>query len=315
MVARKTTARKSSAGRKPAASKAAPAKAPARRSNASKAAAKAPAKPVATAVKDVTMYADKEPTGYHKAFARWIVDEVGYNPKGDSAQKAFLMGVSIATAARASFQSSEALEAWREQTGEAKRGPKPKNTSAKRETVPDAEFEDETDEDEVDEAAETDEDERREELEAMKLTELRALARDLDIDTQGVKKADLVEEILSAEEESEEDDEADDADADEEEEDLREELEEINIAGLRKRAREHGIKTQGVSKGELINAIVDAELSESDEDEDEDFEDEEEQEEEKPAPKSRARSGARASSGRTRTPKGDEDDEDDEPLF
>lgn len=92
------------------------------------AAKRAPAKAVAAPAKrtDVTVYADKEPTDYHKAFARWIVKEVGYNPdEAGTKRAAFLAGVSIATAARPAFMDSEFLTEWREKTGVAKRGPKP----------------------------------------------------------------------------------------------------------------------------------------------------------------------------------------------
>jgi hypothetical protein len=76
--------------------------------------------------KDVTAYATQEPTDFHKAFAQWIVREVGYKPsQAASAKEAFLMGVSIATAARPKFMQSEFLEEWREKTGTTKRGPKP----------------------------------------------------------------------------------------------------------------------------------------------------------------------------------------------
>lgn len=113
--------------------------------------------PPAKNERDVTDYATKEPTEYHKAFAKWIIQEVGFEPNdARSKRSAFLMGVSIATAARPAFQSSEWLENWREQTGEAKRGPKPKDateeiaSNAKRKSnravVSDAEFEDGEDE-------------------------------------------------------------------------------------------------------------------------------------------------------------------------
>lgn len=94
-----------------------------------KATAAAPRKAAAAAKKgpDVTVYADKEPTDYHKAFARWIVKEVGYNPdEAGTKRAAFLRGVSIATAARPAFMDSEFLAEWRESTGQAKRGPKPR---------------------------------------------------------------------------------------------------------------------------------------------------------------------------------------------
>lgn len=94
---------------------------------------------------DVTVYADKEPTGYHKAFAKWIVDVVGYEPnEATSKRAAFLAGVRIATAARPAFQASPELEEWREKSGEAKRGPKTADAKrrSQREVVSDDEFED-----------------------------------------------------------------------------------------------------------------------------------------------------------------------------
>lgn len=136
-------ARRATTARKPAASAAKPtttAKRPA-----VKAKAAAPAKPNTP---DVTVYADKEPTGYHKAFANWIVKEVGYDPnEATSKRAAFLAGVRIATAARPAFQQSEYLEEWREKSGEAKRGPKTADAKRKatREVVSDDEFEDEGD--------------------------------------------------------------------------------------------------------------------------------------------------------------------------
>src|ERR1700755_2088543 len=105
--------------RRPAAAKATSARTPRR----------APAKAAAPVddAPDVTVYATKAPTDYHKAFARWIVSEVGYNPdEAPSLKAAFLRGVSIATVARTAFANSDYLEEWREKTGTAKRGPKPK---------------------------------------------------------------------------------------------------------------------------------------------------------------------------------------------
>lgn len=87
--------------------------------------------------KDVTEYASKPATPYHKAFAKWIVDEVGFDPDSASSKRAaFLRGVSIATAARPSFNESEFIEEWREKTGEAKRGPKPATEKAAASSVP-----------------------------------------------------------------------------------------------------------------------------------------------------------------------------------
>lgn len=125
----------------------------------------APAK--ATTERDVTVYADKAPTDYHKWFARWIVQEVGYDPEtAPSLKAAFLRGVSIATAARPAFMDSAFLEEMREKTGTAKRGPKPKEEAETtrrktRQVVSDDEFEDddeEIDEEEIDEDDDVDED-------------------------------------------------------------------------------------------------------------------------------------------------------------
>lgn len=180
---------------------------------------------------DVTAYATKAPTDYHKAFARWIVTEVGYNPEDASSPRAaFLMGVAIATAARPKFMESDFLAKWRETSGEAKRGPKPKDPAetkrrANRAVVSDAEFEPE--EDDTDDSSE-----RVTELEAMTLAELRKLARDEDhgysvAELKGKSADEIVTLILDAEEESEEDDEdAEDTDADEWEDDEDEESEE-----------------------------------------------------------------------------------------
>ena len=118
--------------------------------------------------KDVTEYADKAPTGYHKAFAKWIVQEVGYDPDSASSKRAaFLKGVSIATAARPAFNGSDAVEEYREKSGEAKRGPKPAATKAalvtrgrrkaEPEPVEDDDFEDEELDDEETDSGEDDE--------------------------------------------------------------------------------------------------------------------------------------------------------------
>lgn len=111
--------------------------------------APAKAKP-GPAPRDVTQYADKEPTAYHKAFAKWILNEVGFNPREMNPLKAFVYGVSIATAARPAFNSSDAVEEFREKTGEAKRGPKP-GTTRGRKPAPVEEEEDFDDEDEIEE--------------------------------------------------------------------------------------------------------------------------------------------------------------------
>lgn len=154
------TARTRKAAPAPAARtrKAAPAKAP----------AKAPARKSAS---DVTVYATKAPTDYHKAFAKWITTEVGYDPaQASSLRMAFLMGVSIATAARPAFMNSDYLEEWREKTGFAKRGPKAQDEAPARgrrskaepeedfEEDDSAEFEEDDEELEEDDSEEDDED-------------------------------------------------------------------------------------------------------------------------------------------------------------
>ena len=92
----------------------------------------------------------------------------------------------------------------------------------------DEEYDEEAEEDEVDdeeyeddEEDEEGDDERAEELEGLGLPALRKEAKALDIDTTGLKKAELIEAILEAEAEADEDDEdeddLDDEDLDDEE--------------------------------------------------------------------------------------------------
>lgn len=135
--------------RRPSATKAAPAKATRRRAP-SKAAKPAPQK----VSQDVTVYADKAATPYHKAMAKWAVVEVGVDLDSMSVRQAFLKGVQIATAARPVFMQSEFLEEWRAKSGEAKRGPKPKNVEVEED---DEDFDDEEIEDD-DEDFEDDDD-------------------------------------------------------------------------------------------------------------------------------------------------------------
>lgn len=142
-------------------------------------------KPVAApkaARPDLSRYAESTAvTTYHKAFARWIISEIGFDPDSVSSQRvAFLRGVAIATVARPAWNSSDAIETWRAENGVAKRGPKagakaavaaappakrgrPAKAAVAAATEPEDEFEDEDAEDleEVDEfeddAAEDDE--------------------------------------------------------------------------------------------------------------------------------------------------------------
>lgn len=118
----------------------------------------------------------------------------------------------------------------------------------------------------------------------------------LDDDSTGVDEDDEEEYEDDADEEAEEDD-----------EELREELEALSLAALRKRAKGLGIDTDGVKKADLVELVIEEELGEGDEDdeddlddedlddeelEDEEFEDDEdeddEEEEPEPAPKRRA---------------------------
>ena len=112
------------------------------------------AAPAQRRANDVTAWASKAPTEYHKAFARWIVSEVGFDPDGSSGKRAaFLRGVSIATAARAAFTDSDFLAEWREKTGAAKPGRKPATDApapVKRKPVPvveDDDFDDDGEDD------------------------------------------------------------------------------------------------------------------------------------------------------------------------
>lgn len=183
-----------------------------------------------TASRDVTQYADKVPTEFHKCFARWIVEEVGYRPTN---RKDFLMAVSIATAARNLFQQSEYLANWREETGEAKRGPKPKNAPvnakgrSKAKPAPEPEPEES-------EWSEEDVEAREDELMEMTVAALKKLARsDCEATAADIKelktKADVVGFILDyefPEDDEDEDDEEDDDDDDSEEDDEDEDDEE-----------------------------------------------------------------------------------------
>ncbi len=109
------------------------------------------AAPAAKQGRDLSQYEDYQPTPYHKAFATWLVKEVGYRPSGAASTKeAFLQGVALATATRPAFNDSEYLEAWYKETGQVKRGRKPASEAA-----PEPEPED-YDDDEIDEDDDSD---------------------------------------------------------------------------------------------------------------------------------------------------------------
>jgi hypothetical protein len=99
-------------------------------------------------------YVTREATAYQKAFARWLVEEVGYEPTN---KKDFLAAIRLAITTRNLFNSSDWIEQWRERTGETKRGPKPKTAApaptarGKRKPEPEPEEEEFDDEEETEE--------------------------------------------------------------------------------------------------------------------------------------------------------------------
>lgn len=266
--------------------------------------AKAPPKKVAPR-KDpaATKYADKPPTDLHKAYANWIVSEVGYSPDdAKNRREAFLMGVSISTAARPTFTASEWLETWREENGVTKVGRKSKpepaddeDDYADEETKEDEDSEEETDDDAVDLA------ELEEELNGLQIGKLRAAAKEYGVTlTKGMKKPDIISAILDAVEA-----EAEEADVEDEDEDeeldlaaLEEELEGMEPAELKAYVdEEFGIKPKPRErKGPLIQRVLDELEADAEEADDEADEDEVEEEEAPPPTKSRARSGVSAGS-------------------
>ncbi|UVK59191.1 hypothetical protein SEA_CAPTAINREX_33 [Microbacterium phage CaptainRex] len=127
-------------------------------------------------------------------------------------------------------------------------------------------------------------------------------------DEDEVDEDDIDEEADEVEEDDEEYDEEEEGDEDE----LREEIEALTLAALRKRAKGLGIDTDGVKKDELVELVIEEELGEADEEddsdeeddlddedlgdedlEDEEFDDEEDEEEEEPEPAPRRRAAAR----------------------
>lgn len=271
----------------------------------------------AAAGRDVTQYADKEATAFHKFFARWIVEQVGYVPEdAKSKRSAFLSGVSIATAARQAFQASPELAEWREETGEAKRGPKPKNEAetqrrSQRQNVSDEEFEDDSAEE-----SEEEETDFEDELNSMQIGKLRSTAKEYGVTAErGWKKEDFIDAILAAADESEEDEEEDEDDESDEDaidlDELADELDALSLSKVKARAKEFGVTPK---RGEEKDALIDRILESLEESEDEDDEDEEEEEEENPPAKSRARAGSSGSASTKRKGK-PADEDDDEFLF
>lgn len=245
-----------------------------------------------------TKYADKAPTDLHKAYANWIVSEVGYRPDdAKNRREAFLMGVSISTAARPTFQASAWLEEWRAENGVTKVGRK-----AKDEEPADAEEydDDEATDEEADDAVDLDE--LEEELQGLQIGKLRAAAKDYGVSlSQGMKKNDIIEAILAVVEA--EGDEADD-DGDDEEGDeeldlaaLEEEMEGMDLPELKAFVEEEfDIKPKPRErKGPLIQRVLDA-LEEEESSEGDDEEDDADEEDDTPPAKSNVRQGARAGS-------------------
>ncbi|QKY80330.1 hypothetical protein SEA_MERCEDES_30 [Microbacterium phage Mercedes] len=127
-----------------------------------------------------------------------------------------------------------------------------------------------------------------------------------------VEEDDVDEEADEVEDDEEFDDEEEEA-GDEEDDELREEIEGLTLAALRKRAKGLGIDTAGVKQADLVELVLEEELgAEEDSDEeddldDEDLEDEEledeefddEDEEEEPEPAPRKRPAARKPAAKT----------------
>ena len=123
----------------------------------------------------------------------------------------------------------------------------------------DAEEDDDDDIEEDDDDIEEDEDERTAELAEMNLADLRKEAKELEIETKGLKKDALVAAIIEAEDDDEDDEDEDDEDDDAE---RREELDEMGLADLKTVAKGLKVKTVGKKKPDLIEAILEAEASE-----------------------------------------------------
>lgn len=160
------------------------------------------------------------------------------------------------------------------------------NGKATKDVAPDDDDEDETEEAEDDEVEVSEEEAEREtELKALTIAGLRKIAKEHEIETTGVSKADLVEAILDAEfgeegEDEDEDGEEEDPEDDEDGEDEAEE--EVDLTGmtlveLRAHAKTVGLTAadyKGLDKDGLIALIN------GDEDEDEDEEDGEDEDDE-----------------------------------
>ena len=125
----------------------------------------------------------------------------------------------------------------------------------------DEDIEEDDDIEDDDDDIEEDDDERATELHGMSLAELRKEAKELEIETKGLKKDALVAAIIEAEDEEDEDDDDEDDDEDDDAE-RREELDGMALPQLKAEAKELKIKTVGKKKPDLIEAILEAEASE-----------------------------------------------------
>lgn len=124
---------------------------------------------------------------------------------------------------------------------------------------------------ETEEADEEADEEVEVDLDEMTPKELKAFAKENDIDVSGVKgKKGLIEAITEALEADDVDEEEEVEEDDEDEVEI--DLEELSLKELRGLAKEYGITSKGKSKDDLIDAITEA--IEDDEDEDDEDEDE-----------------------------------------
>lgn len=136
---------------------------PASRSGRPTARKAAPAKtPVRSPQANLKEYKTREATPYHKAFAGYLVREVGLTFASPAEKKAFLLGIRLAITTRNIFNASDYIEEWRERTGETKRGRKPAEAAApagrKRRPAPEPELEPEEEEEEEEEFEEDESD-------------------------------------------------------------------------------------------------------------------------------------------------------------
>lgn len=129
-------------------------------------------------------------------------------------------------------------------------------------------FEDDADSDAAEEA-------RREELNAMSAADLKGIAKSLNLDIKGKKKADVIDIIITAEasdgegdDDMVDDDDMTDDDDDEVMEVSEESLKAMDVETLKSTAAQVGVEVKGKKKSEVIAAILAA--AEGDDGDDED---------------------------------------------